>query len=46
MIIWICEGNILLVKTADENGQEEEINLFKNLWYVPSVFHKFTCFCQ
>ncbi|KAB1253033.1 Dystrophin [Camelus dromedarius] len=25
-------GNILLVKTADENGQEEEINLFKNLW--------------
>lgn len=46
MVIWIYEGNISLVKTANENGQEGEINLFKNQWFVPSVFHKFTFFCQ
>lgn len=40
MVIWICEGDVFLVKTANTNGQEGEINLFKNLWFVPSVFHK------
>lgn len=30
VVIWIYEGNISLVKIANENGQEGEINLFKN----------------
>lgn len=46
MVLWIYEGNILLLKTANENGQEGEINLCRNLWFVPSVFKKLTFFCQ
>lgn len=38
MVISIYEGNISLVKTADENGQEGEISLFKNQCFCPQCF--------
>lgn len=38
MVIWIYEGNISLVKTANENGQEGEINLFLKISGLSPVF--------